>query len=184
MVPISRMPYYRDEKGKRYLNLRATDMIREHGGKILKFRNLPQEAQLALVHYMAIDGSAWKVAPGLDEETYRERGWAKVLSRFLPFYVKKYGKAEFGYIASIPINTLIDSVLNDADAGDWKNKGWQSLHEWYMKAGPKHKALAKKPWPVILSSFDDETLEDGWTRFHQYAEKGLKACPALWYPPR
>ena len=184
MVPTSRMPSHREE-GRKIVNLRATKLIREHGGKIYKFRDLPREAQLALVQYMAVDGEAWELAPGLEDACGEKgKGWHKILARFLPFYVKGYGKVEFGYIASIPVKVLIASILEDADAGDWKAKGWQALQDWYMGHGVKHTAPSRKPWPVILSSFDDETLEDGWTRFHQYAEKGLEACPALWYPSR
>jgi len=32
------------------------------------------------------------------------------------------------------------------------------------------------------SKEDDETLQDGWTRFHQYCEKNIENCPAIFYP--
>lgn len=188
-LPINKMPAYFDQSGKQRINRRAAKLIRQYGGRIVKYRDLPQEAQLALAQYMAVDGEAWEVAPGLDEAMRAYwpkrdvKSWESVLRKFLPFYIDQYGGFDFGYIDAVPVKALIESAMTDRELQqDWQ--GWQEYHRWYMReaGGPKHNAPGKKPWPVVLSSFDDETLEDGWTRFHQYAERGLKTCPAVWFP--
>jgi hypothetical protein len=35
---------------------------------------------------------------------------------------------------------------------------------------------------VILSSSDDETLQDGWHRLHSYVRAGHADIPAVFYP--
>ena len=36
-------------------------------------------------------------------------------------------------------------------------------------------------WPVIFSPFDNETLQDGWTRFSRYCEIGAETVPCVYY---
>jgi hypothetical protein len=191
------------EDGKQHVNRRAAKLIRQHRGEVRKYKDLPQESQLALAHYMAIDGEAWKLAPGLveviEQHAAHLRGnkrdsrttvaWNNALVGFLPFYVEQYGNFDFGYIPALPVVALIESCMKDLELEqDWPGvEGWKRYHEWYMGkscggAGPKHVVPADKPWPVILSSFADETLQDGWTRFHQYVKKRLETCPAVWFP--
>ena len=64
-VPTRKMPAFCQD-GRRHVNRRAAKLIRQHAGEIRKYEDLPQEAQLALAHYMAIDGEAWELAPGLE----------------------------------------------------------------------------------------------------------------------
>jgi hypothetical protein len=201
-VPTRKMPAFRRD-GRRHVNRRAAKLIRQHAGEVRKYEDLPQEAQLALAHYMAIDGEAWELAPGLEKAIEKHaayfrgkkrgikatRAWNNTLAGFLPFYVEQYGNLDFGYISALPVVALIAAVMKDAEMElDWHGvEGWKKYHAWYMEksrgvAGPKHRAPADDPWPVILSSFDDETLQDGWTRFHQYAENGRETCPAVWFP--
>jgi hypothetical protein len=179
---------------------RITKLIQANKGTVKLFRDLCQEAQLALIQYMALDGEAWELAPGIDkiidqhQRHLRKRPSKqevtkknKALAKCLPFYIKMYGKAKFGYVAAVPMAALVEEIMRDANRQrDWTHD-WKQYHDWYMgkstnSAKPKHGAPAKQPWPVILSSFNDETLEDGWTRFHQYAERKMATCPAVWFP--
>ena len=200
-VPTAKLPGSYDEDRKFHGNRRAARLIRQHGGKVVMYRNLPEEAQLAPAQYMSIDGEAWELAPGLEDamsDHWRKfpnpaerhgkaatKAWGKTLARYLPFYVAEYGDFDFGYIESIPVLALIESCMDDNGLKeDYGLNGWENYHEWYMQAGggPKHAATSDKPWPVILSSFPDETLDDGWTRFHQYAQQKRETCPAVWFP--
>lgn len=183
------LPGYHNGRSNWRVNGRSARLARQYGGRIVPFKALPQPARLALIHYMAIDGEAWELAPPLLTLTRRDPGKPSKMQRALPFYTRQYGTTPFGFITALPIKALIESCMKDQDVTDWST--WTQYHEWYMGRGggeaqpkhrPKHRAPARDLWPVILSPFPNETLEDGWTRFHQYADRGLKACPAIWFP--
>lgn len=162
------------------------------GGRITSFAELPEAAQLALAHYMSIDREAWDIpivlADEMDEiwlgrpvqediesqETLQKEAFRNAL----PFYIAEYGDFQIGYHPCIPTTDLIASVMNDSDSFE----NWASYHDWYLKrsAMPEHE-LDKELWPVILSSWEDETLQDGWHRFHHYVRSGVKCIPALYY---
>ncbi len=188
--PTNKLPGWYDQKGKFHVDPKAKGFIENYNGQLVKYRDLPRESQLAIAHYMAIDGEAWDIPACFDAQLSSSYGqeWEDRVEKFegifakqLPFYVEKYGDEEFGYIEELPIAVLIKSCMEDADlAKDWAK--WKNYHEWYMeKIGAKHEAPSNL-WPVILSAFRGETLEDGWTRFHQYADRKLKSCPAVFYP--
>jgi hypothetical protein len=186
---------------KNYLrrNKRVAAMIDAYDGQLVRYADLPHEAQLAMAQYMAIDGEAWQAPEAVYEAfgkafkySHTSKKWREIQAAAhqmfidsLPLMVQKYGSIEFGYIAALPMKVLIESVMKDADMKkDYAGlEGWKQYHDWYMGTGTKHEAPSDL-WPVILSSFDDETLQDGWTRFHQYAERHLLTCPALFYPHR
>ncbi len=203
-LPTVRMPGCYSKDGRYHTHRQAARLIRKHGGRLVLFRNLPLEAQLALTQYMAIDGEALALAPGLDKpiKKYFEifytgsltaeatKKWSTTLASFIPFYVTNYGDFEVGYIDALPIAALInyctqDQLIRDVYGGGLS--GWQQYHAWFvgrLSNGPRHAANDTRPWPVILSSFDNETIQDGWNRFHQYVMQGRQACPAIWYPHR
>jgi hypothetical protein len=169
-------------------------LIRDNQGVLLKFRLLPPECQLAMIHYMAIDGEAWEIPDGLNTEIESHQKWLRgevddinsmnawnaALFRYLPFYVKTYGQEVFGYIASLSLSALCAAVMLDEGMEEW-NRDWDAYHRWYMEKAQKH-PITNTDWPVIIGSFPDEILQDGWNRFHQYVEMGKPFCRALWYP--
>ena len=65
-VPTAKLPGSYDEDRKFHGNRRAARLIRQHGGKVVMYRNLPEEGT-ALAQYMSIDGEAWELAPGLED---------------------------------------------------------------------------------------------------------------------
>ncbi len=105
--------------------------------------------------------------------------WEKTFAEHLPFFTEKYGDWHFGYV-SVPMTTLIAHVLDEC-RDDW-NGDFGKYHDWYMGEGTKHKATGEKPWPVILSSFKDDTIEDGWNRFHLYYDQKRENIPCVWFP--
>jgi hypothetical protein len=158
-----------DKQGYTFRRQRpVSKMIRDHGGVVLTYRQLPPEAQLSLAQYMSIDGEAWDVAPvaqkyldanpGFMRHYYdnpdAEKQWEKVMRASLPFYVRTYGNERFGYIAELPIKVLIRAVLKDRDIqdSDSQRQTWEKYHRWYMDKGVAHTASSKNPWPVMLSS--------------------------------
>jgi hypothetical protein len=81
-------------------------------------------------------------------------------------------------LAIVPMSALVKSVMNDVDIeADFES--WEKYHAWYLKGGrvPHYKTR----WPVVLSSFEEETLEDGWHRLHSYYRDGAEEVPVIWY---
>ena len=199
--PKNRLPGSYNEKQQFRINKRVATLIQNHKGQLVKFRDLPLEAKLAVAYYMALDGEAWN-APDTLYAAYRkandygrEHNWKgkqfdtltkaakQLFIDTIDHFVRDYGDEEFGYVAAVPIRTLIESCMKDRElAQDWNGlEGWKPYHKWYIGRGSKHAATSDL-WPVILSCFPDETLQDGWTRFHQYVDRHLETCPAIFYP--
>lgn len=163
------------------------------GGGIISFAELPEVAQLALAHYMSIDGEAWPIpvvlADEMDEiwlgynparrDIERERLQKEAFVNALPYYIAEYGDFQIGYHPCIPTEDMIAAVMVDLVEGFGD---WGGYHNWYVahREMPDHN-LDKVLWPVILGSWTDEVLEDGWHRFHHYVRSGVKCIPALYY---
>ena len=64
-------------------------------------------------------------------------------------------------------------------------RGWDDYHEWYVENvlsrddGRGMPRGAMPTWPIILSEFEDEGIQDGSHRLHQYMELGVEAIPCL-----
>lgn len=147
------------------------ELVKRHGGRIVPFRRLPKDAQLAMIQYMAYDGEAWNVYKNtLDEEARK-------------CFVTKYGDQRFGYV-TIPTQELtafvFDCMKLSPEGADYDT--FDAYHRWYagQDSDTDH---GNSVWPVILCDIPNEGLEDGWHRFHSYVRKGLKEIPCLYYPP-
>lgn len=87
----------------------------------------------------------------------------------------------FGYV-EIPMRALAAEIMKDA----WNKvhgefATFDQYHAWYVSGGdvPKYKRTAR--WPVLLSDDDDETLQDGWHRLHDYYRQGARTVPAVYF---
>lgn len=98
----------------------------------------------------------------------------------------KYGPSfRFG-MATVPMVALMVHCMNDCDrAGDFDT--FEEYHREYAQDEkiPQHKSV----WPIVLSNKEwgddeDETIMDGWHRFHCYYRAGIKNVPVLWYVDR
>lgn len=172
--------------------------IKKYGGKVVPFAKLPLPYQLAMIHYMAFDGEAWKCP---DEEAYLDgevpqsqlldgrylKGLKKItkyIKNNLPFWIKKYGKVKFGML-EVPMKDFCAVVQSkNIIEEDWDS--FKEYHKWYMgrclwKNSNKHYS---EIWPSILDGDSDdwEVLQDGWHRFHTYVEQGKKTMPLIYYP--
>jgi len=157
-------------------------------GDVVTFRDLPEPAQLALVHFMAIDGEAWEMAPELDagyEPGWDKtcESWASYLRRSLPFYLERYGGYRIGFAPCVPAEELKEAVINDPELLHNFKGDWDKYHAWYTLhvQMPTYRVYRGRMWPVILSEFEDETLMDGWHRFHHYMRRGVECIPVLFY---
>lgn len=148
--------------------------------QLRRFADLPRPYQLALVHYMAVDGEAWPTLFASGRRWSRRRA-AAILTAALPQYVDLVGTSVFG-VARLSVSAVRRAVLEDPEiAGHYAD--WSAYRDamWAGKGEIPHHATAGR-WPVILSSTDDETLQDGWHRLHCYLAQGARAIPAVYYP--
>jgi GNAT superfamily N-acetyltransferase len=158
--------------------------------RIVPYRDLPGTAQLALAHYMAVDGGAWGMPSAFEAFWGRPDAttalWKETFASNLPWFVQKYGDRPFGYVV-LPMDGLREAVMASADLDMFDD--FDAYHAWYVgslgeREAEQMPATADDPWPVILSSGeDDEALQDGWHRFHRYHQLGLEHVPAVFYPP-
>lgn len=158
---------------------RNKKMIREFGGEVMPYRDLPEPAQLAIAWYMAADGEAWEIPEeykGVSPGDFRS-----LFPEMMPFFIKKHGSKKFGYV-EIPTGVLIDAVMENPDMRSQGMTSFEDYHRWYSKHSTIPQHSTKNRWPVILSSEDDETLQDGWHRLHGYIRQGAKVIPAVYYP--
>lgn len=150
-------------------NPRVESMIRRHGGKMMAFAKLPLEGQLAMAHYMAIDGEAWEIPGDWNNRDIYPRN----LSKMLPYFRREHGNEKFGYVV-IPMSDLVASIEQDPGVeGDFKN--------WYTKGTIGVQHSSSKVWPIILEREGPETIQDGSHRFARYYDLGIKNIPALYY---
>lgn len=139
-------------------------LIKKFGGKVCKLKDLPVNAQLALDHYMAIDGAAW------EENNQAER-------------LKAHAEESYGLV-NVPLEELKKAVSDNFKADPDKQvmtwKDFDEYHQWYMEDSVVDDH-GKSVWPVILNCYKEELFQDGWHRFHSYADKGIKTVPCLYY---
>lgn len=153
------------------MNWITKSLIRKHGGKVLPFRKLSIPAQAAMAFYMSVDGTAWDQPSTLDRD----------IVEVLPWYRRQYGSDRFGYV-ELPTKEVVSAIWDVHEDLREEYGSIQEWVEWYRSHGdvPDHPENSR--WPVILSSIEDEFLQDGWHRFSDYLRKGAKVIPAIYYP--
>lgn len=164
---------------------------------VLKFKLLPIDYQRAIIHYMSVDGAAWAVDKWEDwkwgegkPNTPRLRAAALAdIEKFLPRFIKSWGNVQFGCCRMTPAS-LIESINGDKEFIPTT----QTSHGHTIIFPPRRikytvatmgwcassSEYDHPTWPVILSDFDDETLQDGWTRFKHYCQRNW-SVPVTWY---
>jgi hypothetical protein len=103
---------------------------------------------------------------------------------YMPFdFVYNDENERYGYHPGIDVELLKSSIMEDEDCHiDWNT--FDKYHEWYQSRGNYDHDISKPLWPVIISSDSEDTLQDGWHRFHCYIAKGVKFIPALYFVSR
>ena len=153
------------------------DLLKAGGARVTTLAKLPTTHQIALIHYMSVDGAAWAVGHHAFEDWKWGEGKSDKLRtqqlndcrKFLPRFLKHFGRSRFGY-ASVPTKGLLDVML--------KHHPYAREH---AKMDYKFNGVYKCPtWPVILiDSF--EIIEDGWNRFFNRMVLNIKMTPVVWY---
>lgn len=179
--------------------------------EIMPFRDLPKPYQMAIAWYMAVDGEAWldvdfignEEPPPRPSESTPHDEWTKLpedkwralenewhdnwrarlkelLEAAMPEFVRVYGDVPFG-VATVTTEAMKVSVMADDEIGQ-DFECWETYHRRYAEASglPEHGRTDR--WPCIMSCFEDETLQDGWHRFHSYCMAGDADIPVVFYP--
>lgn len=94
---------------------RLDDLLAERH-QIVAFRNLTKPYQLALVHYMAVDGEAWDALSGVPYGASADEILNAIIQA-LPQYVGRYGDCQFGVVA-LPVRDVQQSVMQDEEIRD------------------------------------------------------------------
>jgi len=139
-------------------------------GRHLRFRDMPEESQIAAIVYMS--GAGWDMLhDGFEDDLRKKREW----------YIKEHGKETFGF-ARLPMKAIKEEIMIRAKAQDDAFESFDEYHAWYLSNGPVEKHPTGSVWPCIMSQFEDELFEDGWHRFHDYVRKGLTIIPVIYFP--
>ena len=166
----------------------ANALVKKYG-KVMAFKDLPLGFKLSMVWYMAINGEAWAV-PDMDDgishlKTHKnEQAYQKFLAKNMAWFDKKYGHHKF-FVAMVPRAEYCKSLMaNFKKNPDTKHLATvESFLKEYEQGGPvvNHKDAS---WPVILSDFPEELIQDGWHRQHCYLNKGIPVIPCIGYLPK
>lgn len=163
------------------VSARNKKLIRAYGGRAMPFTDLPVPAQLAIAWYMAVDGDVWELPRGYNPYKPASGSIQQEFQSMLPWFRIKYGTKKIGYV-EIPAEALIETIMQDEDFDQERFKDFDQYHEWYVQGQrmPDHPATGR--WPVTLSNNNEETLQDGWHRLHDYYRKGSRTIPAVYFP--
>ena len=144
----------------------------------MPFRDLPVPARLAMAHYMALDGEAWVLPPEYIHASVQRL--SREFRSMLPWFTKEYGSQLFGLV-EIPMNILTETIMQDDELRNSGFLNFDDFHEWFSETGiPNHPKTSR--WPVILSDYPEETLQDGWHRLNDYYRQGARTVPAVYFP--
>lgn len=135
--------------------------------KILAFRDLQLSHQLAIAHYMTLDGDAEGETPAS-------------LEALLSAHLLHHGDDEWG-VLNVAAERLKQSVMADEDRASG-NESWEQYAAAYCAAGDVPHYDSDDRWPVLLSADNYETLLDGWHRMHSYMRSGAVDVPAIFAP--
>lgn len=163
-----------------YSNTYLAPLIKKADYYYLPFKALPVEAQHAMIHYMSVDGAAWAVQDGWLDWKWGEgkpslpemRAEALAdIEKFRCRFVESYGDRMFGY-GYVPTADLVAAVNRCEEETDGFARSI---------VGRSSGEYETATWPVILSSHDDEVLQDGWNRLAAYVHQKARLVPVLWY---
>jgi hypothetical protein len=108
--------------------------------------------QLAIAHYMAVDGEAWDNFMAIPWPPSKD-GIKAALVTALPRYVAEYGDCRYG-VLSLDTQVLKDAIMQDRDiTQDFLD--WDGYHTWYLRNAETPVHPDTDLWPAILSNFAD-----------------------------
>lgn len=145
------------------------------------YRDMPETHQLAIAHYMSVDGAAWAYnhpafedwlwGEGTPYEPQMRLEMLEDLRKFLPRFIEHFGGVPFG-MADLPCQDL-QEVIKEC------NPYYEESD--FLNAVSQIRGSYETPtWPSILHD-SEEILQDGWTRFHDRISLKIEMTPVVWY---
>ncbi len=162
-----------------------TAFVKQYSPVVVRYDQLDLVSRYAMAWYMAVDGEAWDLPTALRLCTRRtheqERVYKRKFLRQDAWFMRHYGHEKFGTV-TLPMDELCREIFERTPDIRSDFRTFKEYCKWYecmnlTKSDRRHRTV----WPVILSSTDDDVLQDGWHRFHVYRIQGREHVPALFY---
>lgn len=149
-----------------------SDALIDENFEIVRFSDLPDPHKRAVIWYMARDGDAWEplIPMSCKEAAYMS---AKVIRA----YDRLYGDEVIG-IGSVSTEKLVASVVTDDVAGE-EFTSHQAIIDLEILQHPIQPP--EERYPVIFNDSENQTIQDGWTRFATYVYHRYEQIPALFF---
>lgn len=143
--------------------------------RILKFRNLPFTFKRSIIIYNEENDTIdWT-------EFHDTINWVEDIDKvniWIQDYAKAYGDLKFE-IGEIDIEELKCKIMAD---GIFDFDTFEEYHKWYCNPSRYEEPDCPfEVFPIIVSDKEESYIEDGWHRFHNYVDKGIKNVPFIKY---
>ena len=141
--------------------------------KTVAFRDLPFEYQRSLIIYM-YEGPVvdWSLDLNRDVISKNDELIKVLIDDYMSVGRNKNKSFAYGIVSMKDLTREIAERMGYDNFNDY--------HKDYV--GSNYVQIHKDSvWPIILNPDNDELIEDGWHRFHDYYSRGLKKVPVVMF---
>ena len=83
-------------------------------------------------------------------------------------------------IGDVPTEVMVREISRVQGGRGETSQDFDEYHKEYVEMGPMPTHGPENRWPVTLSPYyEEEVLQDGWHRFHDYYRKGHDSIPVV-----
>jgi hypothetical protein len=145
--------------------------------KIDSYLNIETFQNLSFNYQVSIIIRAYEVNENVDWSISGDIDWmsdVESIKILISDYEKEYSDRRFAY-GEVPINLIIERVMLSKDLST--QISFEHYHEFYGKSRVDSMFMM----PILVDDREDEYIEDGWNRLHNYYEKGFKEIEVVKY---